>query len=58
MYGDTQNKTVKQYAEEKVKMLQEEFKLHLSDEEIYQFYEAKREIDIDRLARNIFINNL
>lgn len=52
---DTQSKTLKQYIEEKIDMITDEFRIYLREEEKAHFRSLKSEIEVDHYARDILL---
>lgn len=50
--------SIKTYISRKIRMLQRDFRLHLTDEEINHLQSLKREIDVDHYAHDIIMNKL
>lgn len=53
-----QEMTVEKYAENKIKMLAQDFKLGISSEEYFHFRELKTKEAIDAFARKIIMEKL
>lgn len=49
---------MKQYIEDKIKMLKKDFHIKLSGDELYALKSADTEAQVDRIARTIFNNHL
>ena len=50
--------SIKTYIKQKIRMLQRDFRLHLTEEEINHLQSLKREIDVDHYAHDIIMNKL
>lgn len=50
--------SIKTYIKHKIRMLQRDFRLHLTEEEINHLQSLKREIDVDHYAHDIIMNKL
>ena len=50
--------TLAQYIKEKIRMLQKDFFIKLTEEEIQKFKSMTREIDIDHYAHDLIANRL
>ena len=58
---DTLHKTPKQlveYTSEKIYMIENEFHIHLTDDDIHHFRCLKTELDVDRYAHKLFKERL
>ena len=50
--------SIKAYIKEKIRMLKEDFYIHLTDEEVAHMKSLKREVDVDHYAWDIINNKL